>query len=75
MIINSDSPDGWERWLLIRKKIKDQNEVAFYIAFAPNNKSLQDMAKTAGSRWTIEECFEMAKLVTHEHLLIAQKIH
>lgn len=61
MVINSDSQDGWERWLLIRKNIKVQNDVAFYIAFAPNSKSLQDMAKAAGSRWTIEECFEMAK--------------
>ena len=60
-IINSDSPDGWERWLLIRRSIKDQYDVAFYIAFAPNIKSLEDMAKAAGSRWTIEECFEMAK--------------
>lgn len=60
-IINSDTPDGWERWLLIRRNIKDQNDVAFYIAFAPNTKSLEDMAKAAGSRWTIEECFEMAK--------------
>jgi len=60
-VINSDSPDGWERWLLIRRNIKDQNDVAFYIAFAPNSKTLEDMAKAAGSRWTIEECFEMAK--------------
>lgn len=61
MVINSDSPEGWERWLLIRRNIKNQNEVAFYIAFSPNSKSLQDMVKAAGSRWTIEECFEMAK--------------
>lgn len=60
-VINSDTPDEWERWLLIRRNIKDQNDVAFYIAFAPNSKSLEDMAKAAGSRWTIEECFEMAK--------------
>jgi len=60
-VINSDSPDEWERWLLIRRNIKDQTDVAFYIAFAPNIKSLEDMAKAAGSRWTIEECFEMAK--------------
>lgn len=60
-IINSESPDGWERWLLIRRNTKDQSDVAFYIAFAPNSKSLQDMAKAAGSRWTIEECFEMSK--------------
>jgi len=61
MVINSDSPDGWERWLLIRRNIKAQNEIAFYIAFAPKSKTLEDMAQAAGSRWTIEECFEMAK--------------
>lgn len=60
-VINSESPDGWERWLLIRRNIKDPKEIAFYIAFAPNSKSLKDMAEAAGSRWTIEECFEMAK--------------
>ncbi len=60
-VINSDSQDGWARWLLIRKNIKDQNDVAFYIACSPNSKSLHDMAKAAGSRWTSEECFEMAK--------------
>ena len=49
-IINSDSPEGWERWLLIRRNIKEQNDVAFYISFAPNRKSLQDMTKAAGSR-------------------------
>lgn len=61
MVINSDSPDGWSRWLLIRRNIKDPNDIAFYIAFSPDSKSLEDMAKAAGSRWTIEECFEMAK--------------
>ena len=25
-IINSDSPEGWERWLLIRRNIKEQNK-------------------------------------------------
>jgi SRSO17 transposase len=60
-VINSDRQDGWARWLLIRKNIKDQNDVAFYIACSPNSKSLHDMAKAAGSRWTIEACFEMAK--------------
>lgn len=60
-VINSDSPDEWDRWLLIRRNIKDPGDVAFYIAFAPNSRSIQDMARAAGSRWTIEECFEMAK--------------
>lgn len=59
--INSDSPDGWNRWLMLRRNIKNANDVAYYIAFSPNKKTLEDMAKAAGSRWTIEECFEMAK--------------
>lgn len=60
-IINSDSPEGWARWLLIRRNIHDNEDVAFYIAFAPDSQPLEAMAKAAGSRWTIEECFEMAK--------------
>lgn len=59
--INSDSPLGWKRWLMVRRAIKDVEDVAFYIAFSANEKTLEDMAKAAGSRWTIEECFEMAK--------------
>ncbi|MFO1259130.1 MAG: IS701 family transposase [Gammaproteobacteria bacterium] len=61
IVINSDSPEGWERWLLLRRNIKDPTDIAFYIAFSHQHKSLQEMAKAAGSRWTIEECFEMAK--------------
>lgn len=59
--INSVSPQGWARWLVFRRAIKDNSDVAFYIAFSPTRNSLADMAKAAGSRWTIEECFEMAK--------------
>jgi SRSO17 transposase len=61
LVINSASPDGWERWLLMRRNITDQDDISFYIVFSPSTKSLHDMAKAAGSRWTIEECFEMAK--------------
>jgi hypothetical protein len=61
LVINSVSPKGWARWLLIRWSINDDTDVAFYIAFARTNQSLQAMASAAGSRWTIEECFEMAK--------------
>ncbi len=31
------------------------------VHLSPNDKSLADKAKAAGSRWNIEECFEMAK--------------
>ena len=59
--INSDSQKGWNRWLIIRRSIKDVREVAFYIGFCKDKNTLEEMAKAAGSRWTIEECFEMAK--------------
>jgi SRSO17 transposase len=59
--INSDSPKNWNRWLIIRRSIKDAEEVAFYIGFSKDENPLEEMAKAAGSRWTIEECFEMAK--------------
>lgn len=59
--INSVSPNGWSRWLMIRCNMKNSDDVAFYIAFSPDEKTLGNMAKAAGSRWTIEECFEMAK--------------
>lgn len=59
--LNSDSPAGWHRWLVFRRSIKDSQSVAFYIAYSPDTASLKAMACAAGSRWTIEECFEMAK--------------
>jgi SRSO17 transposase len=59
--INSDCVDGWNRWLVIRRTIKNTEELAFYIGFSSDESTLEMMAKAAGSRWTIEECFEMAK--------------
>lgn len=59
--INSLSPDGWNRWLLFRKNLKNSQDVAYYIAFCSHSISLQDRVKAAGSRWTIEECFGASK--------------
>ena len=59
--INSLSLPGWSRWAMLRRSIKNPEDIAFYITFSPDTQSLEDMAKAAGSRWTIEECFEMAK--------------
>lgn len=59
--INSDAPAGWHRWIVFRKNVKDENEIAFYIVFARDDSAIDSIAKAIGSRWTIEECFEMAK--------------
>jgi Transposase DDE domain len=51
----------WEHCLLVRRSLKDINERAYYICFAPAGTTLAELAGVAGLRWTIETCFEMAK--------------
>jgi SRSO17 transposase len=51
----------WLHWLLVRRNSQDPNELAYYVAFAPANTSLATLARVAGMRWTVEECFEVAK--------------
>ena len=52
---------GWQRWLLLRRKIDKPTELAYYRVFAPARASLQEVVKVAGTRWAVEECFETAK--------------
>ena len=51
----------WQHWLLIRRNRKDPQDVAYYGVFGSANTRLATLAQVAGQRWTIEECFEMAK--------------
>lgn len=46
--------------LLARRSLED-GELAYFVVFAPANTSLQTLVNIAGQRWTIEECFEIAK--------------
>ncbi len=52
---------AWERWLLVRKSLSDPEQVNGYIAFAPTGTPLEKLVEVAGTRWTIECCFEAAK--------------
>jgi SRSO17 transposase len=61
IVINTGSPDGWERWLLLRRNIKEPEKVSYYIAFGRKETSLEELAKAAGSRWIIETCFQTSK--------------
>lgn len=49
--------------LLIRRKIGDPTELAYYIAYVPDRYvcSLTDLVKVAGTRWAIEDDFQDAK--------------
>jgi SRSO17 transposase len=50
-----------ERWLLARRSIADPADLAYFVVFAPAGLRLLDLARAAGRRWLVEECFEAAK--------------
>lgn len=54
------APEGWDKGLLIRRRLAD-GDLTFYFTFAPSRTALKDLVRVAGTRWTIESGFEMAK--------------
>ena len=57
----SDAAPGWEKGLLIRRCIAEPEKMTFYLTLAPDGSALADLVRVAGTRWTIEACFEAAK--------------
>ena len=53
--------EGMHKGLLVRRSLKDPDEIAYYFTHAPAETKLKKLVEVAGSRWTIEECFEQAK--------------
>src|SRR5262245_20477333 len=51
----------WRRWLLVRRSLSDLTDLTAYVVFAPHESSLETAVRVAGSRWTVESCFEAAK--------------
>jgi SRSO17 transposase len=43
-------------WLLIRRKISDPADLAFFYCHAPGLVSVSILIKVAGKRWPVEEC-------------------
>jgi SRSO17 transposase len=58
--IRIDWRAGRGHWLLARRS-KSDGEIAYYICYGPRRATLLDLARVAGSRWRIEECFQQAK--------------
>jgi SRSO17 transposase len=57
----ADVASGWQKGLLIRRKIRKPEEFTFYLTLAPAATTLAELVRVAGTRWTIESCFEAAK--------------
>ena len=53
--------EGWVHALLLRRHPNRTQEVAYYLVYAPVAWPLQEIVRAAGSRWTIEEMFKLAK--------------
>ena len=56
-----EAPEGWQKGLLIRRKLAQPGAFTFYLTLAPEAAGLSDLVRVAGMRWTIEACFEAAK--------------
>ena len=57
----SEAESGWQKGLLIRRKLAHPEAFTFYLTLAPAAAGLSDLVRVAGTRWTIEACFEAAK--------------
>ena len=59
--LKSQAGQGFSRWLLARRSLRDPGAIACYFTYAPSDSTLEDIAAAAGLRWAIEECFLRAK--------------
>ncbi|WP_247691316.1 transposase [Streptomyces sp. B15] len=46
---------------LARRSLTRADEIAYYVAYAPNGTTVADLVRVAGARWAIEEAFHAAK--------------
>jgi SRSO17 transposase len=56
-----EAASGWQKGLLIRRKLAHPEAFTFYLTLAPEAVGLPELVRVAGTRWTIEACFEAAK--------------
>jgi SRSO17 transposase len=52
---------GWQRWCIARRCIDQPDEIAYFLAFVPMGTALETVVRVAGTRWTVEICFQTAK--------------
>jgi SRSO17 transposase len=56
-----DAPAGMAHFLLARRSLSQPEEVAYYFVFGPTTVMLPQLALVAGTRWQVEQAFELAK--------------
>lgn len=53
--------EGWMHGLLVRRHPERPDELAYYLVYAPVATPLEELARVAGARWTIDDMFKLAK--------------
>ena len=53
--------NGFKRIVLFRRSVSDPKEIAYYFGYAKKEATFNQIIRAAGSRWSIEECFESSK--------------
>jgi SRSO17 transposase len=61
VIESRDQLPGPEVWLLARRSVSDPTEIAYYLAWARSEDTLETLARIAATRYTVEQCIEEAK--------------
>src|SRR3954454_24916575 len=51
----------WDHWLLVHRHPSKPDQLAYHVVFGPADTTPAALARVAGRRWAIEECFEVAK--------------
>ncbi|WP_233220951.1 IS701 family transposase [Chlorogloea sp. CCALA 695] len=52
---------SWRRWLLARRSLSEEPQLAYFMVFAPSSTSMPEAVRVAGARWSIEMGFEITK--------------
>ena len=51
---------AWVHAVLLRRHPERTDEIAFYLVYCPADTPLQEVARAAGARWTIDDAFKLA---------------
>lgn len=55
------APEGMAHWLLARRSLSKPDEIAYSFVFGPASSTLEQVVQVAGTRWQVEQAFELAK--------------
>src|SRR6266699_3428879 len=58
---------GERHWLVVRRRLDDPNELAYYLVWAPADTLLPTMVQAIGARWHIEEDLQAGKALGLDH--------